>query len=121
MKKIISLMLVAVFVLGVTSAMAAEPCKKGKAVKQIFNVQGRGLVNLVTFPWELVSTFQSEKQLHSRLWPATYLPRVLLNSVTRVVSGVNDIVVLPWIVNASQDARPITRHYDLPDYAWQKE
>lgn len=121
MKKIISLAFIGFFVFGTTSALAARTEEKKNPVKQILAVEGRGITNVVTSPCEVVRTFGSEIQLHSRFWPATYPLRFFLNFTTRVVSGINDVLVMPWIVNTSEDPRPITRHYDLPDYPWQKE
>jgi hypothetical protein len=46
---------------------------------------------------------------------------VLMNIVTRFVSGVNDVFILPWYAWAAHDTTPLTRRFDLPNYVWQKE
>jgi hypothetical protein len=44
-----------------------------------------------------------------------------MNTAIRVSSSVNDIAVLPWYAAAADDDTPLTRHFDLPDYSWEKE
>ncbi|HOW58684.1 MAG TPA: hypothetical protein PLO78_03035 [Candidatus Omnitrophota bacterium] len=126
MKKVITLIILIFFVLGSATLFAGTSeknidGKKTNGFQQILNVQERGIVSGLSSPWEFVRTFKTEKQLHPKAWPATYLPRSFLNFTTRAVSGVNDVAVLPWYVNVSGDPKPITSRFDLPDYPWQKE
>ncbi|OQA58357.1 MAG: hypothetical protein BWY42_00066 [Candidatus Omnitrophica bacterium ADurb.Bin277] len=80
----------------------------------------RGAVNLMTFPGEIVRTGFAEKENHPKAWPLTYIPRVFFNITTRAASSVNDLFVIPAHAWATQDTRPITRFFDIPDYVWEK-
>ena len=108
------------FLMNATSFAADETPKKESGIRCVGMVLGRGAVNLVTLPGEIVRTVPSEREMHPKLWPVTYLPRMFLNLAVRLVSSVNDIGILPWYVGATKDTRPITNFYDLPDYVWQK-
>jgi hypothetical protein len=116
----IAWILIALLFLGVSPLFAAETVKKESLLKQIGSIEKRGLVNLVTSPGEAVNAFKVEKKDHPKAWPATYVPRFLMNTVVRVASSVNDFIVLPCYV-AWSDSTPLTRHFDLPDYVWEKE
>jgi hypothetical protein len=120
MEKKIILILAGFLFCAAATLSAAEPVKKESVLKQIGAVEKRGFTNLLTWPAEAVYSFKGEKKDHPKAWPATYGSRFFMNTVTRIASGVNDIIVLPWYVAAS-DGLPLTRHFDLPDYAWQKE
>jgi hypothetical protein len=120
MEKKITLLLIGFLFFGTGVLFAAETVKKESAVKQIASVEGRGALNFVTTPAEFVYAFKTEKKDHPKAWPLTYVPRAFANMATRVGSSVYDIAVLPWFVRRS-DETPLTRHLDLPDYAWQKE
>jgi len=119
MEKKVALTLIGFLLFGACSLWAAEPVKKASVLKQIASVEKRGLVNFLTAPAEWVYSFKGEKKDHPKAWPATYLPRSFLNMAIRGTSGINDLVVLPWYVAAS-DATPLTRRFDLPDYVWEK-
>jgi len=107
--------------LGISSLCAAEAVKKECPLKTIASVEGRGVVNFLTSPSEFVYTFITEKKEHPKAWPLTYIPRVFTHIATRVGSSVFDILVLPWYTVPAKDDAPLTRHFDMPDYAWQKE
>jgi hypothetical protein len=113
--------ILAVFLLLGTCALnAAEVARKENPVKQIASIEGRGALNFLTSPAEFVYTIKTEKKAHPKAWPLTYIPRTFGNIATRVTSSVNDFLVLPWYVRESGPA-PLTKHFDLPDYVWQKE
>ncbi len=120
MEKKIMWVLVGLLLLGADSLFAAETVKKENAFKQIASIEKRGLVNLLTSPGELVYTFKEEKKSHPKAWPVTYVPRLFTNTAIRWGSSVNDFIVLPWYAAASDDT-PLTRHFELPDYVWEKE
>ena len=119
-KRRIALLLAGLLFLGASALFATETVKKENVLKQIVSVEKRGFVNFFTSPAELVYAFKTEKKEHPKGWPATYFPRFFMNLAVRIASSVNDFIVLPWYVAAS-DATPLTRHFDLPDYVWQKQ
>jgi hypothetical protein len=106
--------------LGAGSPFAAEPVKKESVLKQIAAVEKRGFVNFATSPAELVYAFKAEKKTHPKAWPVTYPVRFFTNAAIRVGSSANDILVIPWYVAVGDDT-PLTRHFELPDYVWEKE
>ena len=116
----IAWILAGLFLLGTGTLFAAETVKKESAFKQIVSVEGRGALNFLTSPAELVYAFKSEKKAHPKAWPITYVPRFFANTMIRIGSSANDILVLPWYVVWS-DPTPLTRHFELPDYVWEKE
>ncbi|MFA7255633.1 MAG: hypothetical protein WC133_06015 [Candidatus Omnitrophota bacterium] len=118
-KKVISILIGLLF-LGTCPLFAAETVKKENAFKQIVSVEKRGLVNLLTSPAEIVYALKWEKKDHPKAWPVTYLPRFITNAVVRVSSSLNDFILLPWYVTWG-DPTPLTRHFELPDYVWEKE
>jgi hypothetical protein len=120
MEKKIALVLIGLLCLGAGPLFAAETVKKENAFKQAASIEGRGFVNFLTSPGELVYTFKTEKKDHPKAWPLTYIPRFFTNTAIRVGSSVNDILVLPWYAAASDDT-PLTRRFELPDYVWEKE
>ncbi len=83
-------------------------------------VLGRGVTNLVTSPLELLATPLREPGIHRWLWPMTSVPRGITNVIVRLSSGVNDLLVHPFVVPFTNDISPITEPYDLPEYVWQK-
>ena len=117
----IAVILLACLFLGVTPLFAAEKKGETSTGKKMLIVEGRGWVNLVTFPGEFVCAYKTEKKEHPKVWGVTYFPRVFANTLTRIGSGVNDVLVGPWYVLATKDATPLTRRLDLPDYVWNKE
>ena len=121
MEKKITWILLGVFLFGASGLFAPEAAGNESALKEIASIEKRGFVNFLTSPSELVYTFATEKKDHPKAWPLTYVPRFFTNIATRVGSSVFDIAVLPWYVRQSKDDTPLTRRFDLPDYAWQKE
>ena len=123
MEKKIAAMFLVVFFLGGTALFAEKPGEpfKESGFKQVAKLEGRGWLNILTCPAELVYTLKTEPRVHPKAWPATYIPRFFGNIVTRLTSGINDVLVLPWGVPFSADATPLTRRFDLPDYVWQKD
>ena len=120
MEKKIALVLVGLLFLGAGVLFAAEPVKKDNVFKQIASIEGRGLVNLATLPGEWFYACKEEIKNHPKAWPLTYIPRTFMKLTIRFTSSVNDFIVLPWYV-AWSESTPLTRHFDLPDYVWQKE
>lgn len=100
---------------------ADESVKRENALKEIAAIEGRGLVNFLTTPSEVFYTLKTEKKEHPKAWPLSYIPRFFTKAATRVGSSAYDMLVLPWFVRQSEDNTPLTRRFDLPDYAWQKE
>ena len=120
MEKKVTLILAGLLFLGAAVVFAAEPVKKECALKRISSIEKRGVMNLLTSPCEVVATFKTEKKNHPKAWPYTYIPRIVANTAIRWSSSANDIFILPWYA-ATGDATPLTRRFDLPDYAWEKE
>lgn len=79
----------------------------------------RGLGNIAGIPMEISSTLIRETEMHSRLWPVTYAPRLVTNIFMRATSAVNDVLLLPWIVPFTDDISPWTEPMGLPTYPWQ--
>jgi len=121
MKKTAWLLLLALLFLGPLSLFAQEAVKKTCALKQTMNIEKRGIVNFLTSPGELVNAFKTEKKDHPKAWPATYVPRFFSNFTIRVTSSIHDIAALPWYAWAMDDPAPLTRHFELSDYVWEKE
>jgi hypothetical protein len=122
----IALVLIGILFLGAQPLFAEEtvkvedPVKKESVFKQIASIQGSGAMNFLSSPGEFSVAFETEKKAHPKVWLLTYPPRFFSNMAIRVGSSVNDILVLPWIA-AWGDTTPITRHFDMPDYVWEKE
>lgn len=123
MKKFIALFVIGLifFMAGLSVLGASEVVKKQNAVLQVLQVEGRGVTNVVTSPGEFIRTLGSERELHHWVWPISYIPRAFLNMAVRLVSGVNDVAILPWYMIPAKDTSPLTKHYDLPNYCWKKE
>ena len=86
-----------------------------------FKVFGRGVTNFSLVPLEIGTTLVRETQMHSRLWPATYIPRLASNLIFRWASAGNDMFLLPWIAPFTDDTSPWTAGIGLPKYPWQVE
>ena len=83
-----------------------------------FQVIGRGVLNAVALPLEVSSSLARETQIHSRLWPFSYVPRMVNNIFYRGASATHDIFLLPWYAPFTADTKPWTRGMGLPDYPW---
>lgn len=88
-------------------------------LKRIAHVEGRGFLNLLGMPAELVRTPVEEARVHSRLWPVTFLPRAVTNIFIRSVSGVYDILLAPFVQPFTDDTSPLTDSMGLTEYPWQ--
>lgn len=126
MKKLAGIL--AVFILFASNASAAdiEVTREGRSDLNGFQRSGyvfvRGLTNVVTSPLELIRTFNVEREWHPKAWPVSYPFRSIYNILLRVSSGAYDFAFMPFfVVPFTDDIRPFTRFYDLPDYPWQKE
>lgn len=102
-----------------SSAYALEDGRTEQGVAGRFGiVLGRGLLNLIGTPFELIRTPIAEVDNHKWLWPITFIPRAINNVVIRATSAVNDLVVYPWMVPFTDDLSPITEPFGLPQYVW---
>lgn len=120
-KAILILLCMTVFFLTASAAFAAEDASTSKTGGQyVWSVMKRGVINFFTFPGEVVRTAKVEKENHPKAVYVTYLPRVVGNLTTRLVSSVNDMAVMPWYVWATKDERALASFFDLPDYVWEK-
>jgi hypothetical protein len=89
------------------------------AVERIGYVIKRGVINALTFPWEMVRTPKVEKELHPKLWPATAPFRTVANMVLRASSSVHDMALFPLYLPLTNDISPWTEGFDLPEYPWE--
>lgn len=126
MKKLAGFMIAFFIFTSAVSAADIEITKEGRSelnpVQRSAYVFGRGLLNFFTSPLEIVRTFKVEREWHPKAWPVSYLPRTLYNFLIRVSSSAYDIAFFPWfVVPFTDDIRPFTNYYDLPDYAFQDE
>lgn len=91
-------------------------------LKKIKTTVSRGLVNVLTLPAELVSTFKREKTNHPKAYPVSFIPRSLCNIVIRIASAANDIFISPIVAPfVDETPHPITEAMELPVYPWQTE
>ena len=120
MEKKVVFMALGLLLLGATVLFAEEPAAKENAFKQIAAIQSRGVVSSLTAPGEFFYTLKAETKECPKAWPATYLPRLMINLGTRLSSGVYDIAILPWFVSSMKDDAPLTRRFDMTDYVWEK-
>jgi hypothetical protein len=84
-------------------------------------VMGRGVLNLLGFPFELIRTPIAETQVHKWVWPVTFIPRAITNVIARASSATHDLLVYPWLVPFTDDLSPITEPLGLPTYVWGKQ
>ena len=84
-------------------------------------VIGRGLANLAGSPLELPRSIVKEVKMHPRLWPITFIPRVLSNIFIRGTSAANDIAFFPWVAPFTDDIASWAEQMGLPEYPWQWE
>ncbi len=121
MNKMTAWILLGFLFLGTPPLFAEETAEKKSGLAQVGAIEKRGFVNFATTLGEFGTTLQREKRDHPKAWPLTYVPRTFMNMAIRVSSSVNDIAVLPWYAAAADDDTPLTRHFELPDYVWEKE
>lgn len=118
MKKGILFFLIALFVAAPLYADDLDGRTNAGAWSRVGIVMKRGLVNALTFPGEIIRTAKAEPAIHSRLWPVTFVPRAITNTIIRATSAVNDLVLFPWAVPFTNDLSPWTESFDLPVYVW---
>ncbi len=123
MKKFLSLICL-FFIL--TAAAPVEITRAGRSDLNAFQrsgyVFGRGVLNALASPMELVRTFKIEKRDHTRLWPITMIPKSFYNFFMRISSAGYDIAIYPFfVVPFTDDIRPMSRYFEMPDYPWQLE
>ena len=118
----------AVFFLLTATASAAELkiTRDGRSelspLQRSGHVFVRGFTNIVSSPLEAYRTLKVEQKWHPKAWPVSYVPRTLFNFLIRLSSAAYDFTIIPvFVVPFSDDIRPFTRVYDLPDYPWQLE
>lgn len=121
-KKIkITWLLIGILCLGAAPLLAAETAGKESAFKQTASIEKRGLVNFFSMPLEFRNVAKTETKAHPKAWPLTFVPSLFMNLAARFASSVNDFIVLPFSSALTHDTTPLTRRFDMPDYAWQKE
>ena len=87
--------------------------------QRIAVAEGRGILNVVGMPLELVRTPIAEAKRHKWIWPVSFVPRLITNIIGRSTSAVYDIAFSPIIYPFSNDTTPLTDPMGLPDYPWQ--
>lgn len=126
MNKVLGFIISILFISSTVSAAEVSVTRAGRSdlnpLQRSAHVFGRGALNAVTSPWELVRTFKIERENYPRFWPVTYIPRAFYHFFVRVPSAGYDMTIFPlFVVPFTDDIRPFTRVYDLPDYAFQDE
>ena len=120
MKRIPALLLILILLAPSAHAVDTDGRTNKGVLAREGMVMGRGLLCLLSLPYEPVRTTIAETEIHPRLWLFTFLPRAVLNTFVRVISGGHDVLIFPFYVPFTNDLSPWTQAYDLPDYAWQK-
>jgi hypothetical protein len=121
MKKIALFLLAGILFSGGPALFAAETGQKTSGFKQILEIEKRGWINFFTFGGETVNVYKMDKKDHPKAWLAMYVPHLFANLTMRLASGIHDIGMLPWYAGIINDSTPLTRHFDMPDYVWEKE
>lgn len=126
MKKLAGFIIAFFIFISAASAADVQITKEGRSdlnpLQRSGYVFARGLINIFTSPLEIIRTFKTEREWHPKAWPVSYIPRTVYNFFIRLSSGAYDIAFFPWfVVPFTDDIRPFTRFYDLPDYAFQDE
>jgi opacity protein-like surface antigen len=119
MKKIIMILSLVVLIAPAAFAADVDGRTGSGTLGRAGNAFGRGLLNVVGFPFEISSTMIRETETHSWLWPITGLPRLGNNIFVRAASTVNDLFFLPLSAPFSNDVSPLTEPMGLPEYPWQ--
>src|SRR5262245_41869055 len=104
------IMMVLILMLSISAPLyALEDGRTDKGVMgRELTVLGRGLLNIVGTPLEIIRTPIAETKMHKWAWPVTFIPRAVTNILIRATSAVNDIVVYPWVVPSTDDLSPLT-------------
>ena len=102
-------------------ALSADGRTDMKPMARMGYVMMRGLGGAAGLPFEISGTFVREHRMHPRLWPVTFVPRLLNNLFIRTASIVNDVVIFPFVAPFTNDLSPFTEAFDLPEFPWQSE
>lgn len=82
-------------------------------------VETRGISNFAAIPLvDFPRTVATEVRMHHWLWPVTFIPRFITNTLIRVASSVYDVAFYPWMAPFTDDISPITEPMGLPEYPW---
>ena len=119
MKKIIFGLILFLSCISLAQASEDGRTTKGGFVREGM-VLGRGVLNILGSPFELIRTPATEPSTHKWLWPVTSIPRSVTNFIVRATSGVNDILVYPFVAPFTNDISPLTEPMDLPEYVWSR-
>ncbi len=86
-------------------------------------VMKRGALNVLSeFAFlEVGRTAEIEKREHPKSWLLRLPPFGFTNYAYRMFSGLFDLVVFPFVAPFTDDIRPLTETFDLPEYPWIKE
>ena len=83
-------------------------------------VIGRGLLNVVSAPIEVVWAGPREAKRHPKAWPFTIIFRSFYNLFIREASGCYDVLIYPFVVPFTDDISPLTEPMNLPEYPWKE-
>ncbi|HLD50085.1 MAG TPA: hypothetical protein VJC08_02690 [bacterium] len=102
-------------------ALSTDGRTDRKPMARVGYVMMRGVGGAVGLPFEISGTFAREYRAHPRLWPITWVPRLINNLVIRTASSATDMAVFPFAAPFTNDLSPSTEVFDLPEYPWQRE
>ena len=101
-------------------SLGASPVWANQAA-QIPQIMGRGLLNVISSPLEIIRTPLVESGQHPYAWPLTCLPRTLRNFCYRLTSGIYDIAFYPFGAPFLDKTPPFTEKMGISEYIWQNE
>ncbi len=110
-----------VFAAALTMSFFYTPCLWANQAAQIPQIMGRGLVNVVSSPFEAVRTPIVESGQHQYLWPFSFGFRAVRNFAYRLTSGIYDIGFYPLATPFLDETPPLTDKMGLSNYIWQNE
>ncbi len=112
--------IVSIFFLLITgSIFFGSSSARANQVLHIPQIMGRGVLNLVSFPLEVVRTPAVETGAHHYLWIFSSVPRTFRNVIYRLSSGLYDIAFYPFATPFVEEAPPFTQKMGLSNYIWQ--
>ncbi len=120
MKKTAALIIVSFLILSPVYASGEDGYSTRGPLVRAAGVEGRGILNLAGLLFEIPRTWAEETKLHSRLWPVTYVPRLLTNILIRGTSAIYDVFLKPWPALFTEDLSPLTEPMGLPEYPWKR-
>lgn len=97
----------------------SEEVSSGSLAGRRLRVFGRGLMNLVSLPFEIPRTIIEERRKRPQGWLLSVLPRTIENVTARGVSAAHDSLIYPVSIRRGQSTEPWSRRFGLPDYPWQ--